>query len=102
MAREELSDRGEQGRIEALVGGSASVDLAPDGHGTIDAEGRQHKRLEVGPFSLAIAIGDLEREVLCLGKLILAPDTAGGGITVHLAALPAKPCSGPDRTGREA
>jgi hypothetical protein len=49
--------------------------LAPHRHGTISAEGGQHKLLEIRPFILAIAIGHLEREVLLLSKLLLAPDT---------------------------
>jgi hypothetical protein len=57
--------------------------------------------LEVRPLIFAIAIGYLKRHVLRLGILILAPDTARGGIKVHIAALQAKPHSGPDRTGCE-
>src|SRR4029450_14018921 len=53
------------------------------------------------PFVLAIAIGHLKGEVLRLGKLIVTPDAAGGGIKVHIAALQAKPRGRPDCTGRE-
>jgi len=86
--------------MEACGCGLASVDLAPDGHGTIDAEGRQPTRREGGPCIRALAIGALQREGLCLGQLRLAPATAGGGINVPRATLHAKPWSGPDRTGR--
>src|SRR6185503_7320818 len=78
----------------------AVLGLAPDRHGAIHAEGGQDAVLEVRPFVLAIAIGHLQGEVLRLGKVIVTPDTAGGGIKVHIAALPAKPHGCPDRTGR--
>ena len=47
--------------------------------------------LEVRPLLLAIAIGHLEGEVLRFSKLIVAPDTAGGGIKVDIASLQVKP-----------
>src|SRR5262245_5236344 len=47
------------------------------------------------------AIGHLKGQVLRLGKLIVAPDTARGRIKVDIAALQAKPHGSPDRTGRE-
>src|SRR5919108_3577502 len=79
----------------------ADLGLAPDRHGAIHAEGGQDELLEVRPFVLAIAISHLKGEVLRLGKLIVTPDTAGGRIKVHIAALQAKPHGRPDRTGRE-
>src|SRR5262245_49930556 len=79
----------------------ASLGLAPDGHGTIHAEGGQHKRLAGWPLICAIAIGHLERKGLRLGKLILTPDTTKGGINVHLAALQAKPRGHSGGTGGE-
>jgi hypothetical protein len=87
MGREELRDLGYQRRLEGRVGGMAIVELAPHGHGAIDAEGGQDQRLAVGPFLLAGALGDLEGEGLRLGKLIRAPDTAGGGVKGPIAAL---------------
>jgi hypothetical protein len=84
MVRQELSDLGPQRRIQALVGGIAILRLAPDGHGTIHTQGGQHKLLEVRSFILAIAVGHLKREVLCLGKLRVTPDTARGRIKVNL------------------
>ena len=59
------------------------------------------KLLEVRPFILAIAIGHLEGEVLRFGELIRAPDTAGGGIKVHIAALETKSCGSTNGTGRK-
>src|SRR5215831_19108867 len=73
--------------------------LAPNRYSAIDAQSGQHKLLEIRPLVLAIAIGHLVGEVLRFGKLILAPDTAGGRIKVHIAALYAKPCGSTDRTG---
>jgi hypothetical protein len=88
--------------MEGFVRGLAIVALAPDGHGAIHAERGQHKLLEVRPFVLAIAIGHLEGEVLRLGKLIVAPDTARGGIKVHIAASQVKPRDRADGTiGKE-
>src|SRR5215813_1506412 len=73
--------------------------LAPNRDSAIDAQRGQHKLLEIRPLVLAIALGHLEGEVLRLGKLILTPDTARGGIKVHITALQAKPCSSADGTG---
>ena len=58
--------------------------------------------LEVRPLIFALAIGHLEGDVLCFGKPIVAPDTAGGGIQVHVASLQVKPCDRADGTvGKE-
>src|SRR5262245_8907540 len=101
MARQELCDLSSQRRIEGLVGGIAIVELAPYRYRTIDAQRRKDELLEVWPFIFAIALGYLPGEVLRLGKLIVTPDTAGGRLKVHLAALQATPRGRPDRTGRE-
>src|SRR5215510_1780877 len=99
MAREELSDLGEERRIEGLVRGIAIRGLPPNRHGTIDAQSGKDKLFQVGALILAIAIGHLERQVLRLGKLVLTPDTARRRSKVHLASLQAKPHAGSDRTG---
>src|SRR5215813_2900130 len=75
--------------------------LAPNRYSAIDAQRGQHKLLEIRPLILAIAISHLEGEVLRLGKLVIAPDTARGRIKVYIAALQAKSHGRPDRTGRE-
>jgi hypothetical protein len=101
ILREEVGNLRQQRRIEGLVRRIAVFRLAPNRHGTVHAQGREDELLEVRSLILAIAIGYLEGQGLCLGKLIVAPDTARGGIKVHIASLQAKPHGSSDGTGRE-
>ena len=101
IARQELGDLRQQRRIEGLVRRIPILGLAPNRYRTLHAQGGEDELLQVRSLILAIAIGHLEGEVLLLGKLVIAPDTAGGRSKVHIAALQAKPRGRPDRTGRE-
>jgi hypothetical protein len=97
-----LRDLRQQRRIEGLIRCIAILGLAPNWHGTVHAQGGEDELLEVRPLILAITIGHLEGEVLRFGKLIVAPDTAGGGIKVHVASLQVKPGDRADSTiGKE-
>jgi hypothetical protein len=53
----------------------------------LHAEGGEHKLLQVRALILAISIDHAEGDVLLLGNFVVAPDTAGGGIEVYIAAL---------------
>src|SRR5262245_3261726 len=76
--------------------------LAPNRHRALHAQGGEDELLEVRPLILALTISHLEGEVLRLGKLILTPDTAGGGIKVHIASLQVNPRDRSDGTvGKE-
>jgi hypothetical protein len=77
------------------------VGLAPNRHGAIHAQGGAHAWLEGRPRILTIPLGHPEGDVLLLSTLIIPPDTAGGGLNVHVAALHANPRGSPAGTGRE-
>jgi len=53
----------------------------------VHAQGGEHKLFEVGPAILAIAMGHSAGDILLLGKLVLAPDTAGGRVKVDITAV---------------
>jgi len=97
-----LGDLRPQRRIEGLLRRIPILGLAPNRHSAFHAQSGEDELLEVRPLLLAIAIGHLEGEVLRLGKLIRAPDTAGGGIKVYLASLQVTPHDRSDGTvGKE-
>jgi len=73
--------------------------LAPHRYSALDAQRGQHKRLELRPLVRARARGDLAGEVLRLGKLLITPDSARGGIQEPITALPAKSCGRAAGTG---
>src|SRR5215470_17859101 len=101
ILREELGELRQEGRIEGLVRRIAILGLAPNRYRTVYAQGGEDALLEVRSLILAIAIGHLKGQVLGLGKLVLAPDTARGRIKMDVATLQATPHGRPDRTGRE-
>src|SRR5262245_11733223 len=77
----------------------AILGLAPKRHRPVHTQAGEDAWREVRPLRLALALGHLAGQGLRLGTLVLAPDTAGGRITVPRAALQAKPRSRSDGTG---
>jgi len=99
MAREELSDLGEERRMEGLIRGMAILGLPPQRYGTLDAKRGKDKLWQVGALLLALALGHRDRQGRCRGTLGRPPDPARRRLKVPRAALPAKPHAGADRTG---
>ena len=90
LAPEDLGALGPQRGLERLVRRMAILGLAPDRHGPIHAEHREHTLLQVRTLCLPLAIGHAEGHLLGRGERVIPPDTARGRITMDGAFVQAK------------